>query len=413
MNKFQTIKLENGINLVIKQNKNTPRIAVNYFIKNYAKEEKAGTLALISRLMMQGTKTRTAEALAEEIDFNALEIGVELKQDYFKIRALCLNEDIEKIFEIMQDIIKNSTFADVEKERTKLKGEISADLDSPKSKAIDNLLRNMYPNHPYGHSCTKVLEEIDSITKEDVTKYYDNLLNSNATTIMIVGDIDEKITEIVKKYFSEIQPKDIGKKFDNQPSIENNKIVTIDKEDASQAQIFQGWIVPGVLSEDYPSLILLNTILGSSGLSSRLFVELRDKKGLAYVVRSTYEPQEQCGSFSIYIATEPKNIKVSLEGFKEEIEKLQNIPVSEEELNSAKDNILGKRQFILETNSQQAHCYGYYDIIGLGVDFEKIFKERLKNVTVADIQKTAQKYLTDKSIVSILAPQKYLDVANI
>ena len=100
-----------------------------------------------------------------------------------------------------------------------------------------------------------------------------------------------------------------------------NEYVEIIKDDAQQAQIIQGWKVPPIGSKDYPKLMLLNVILGASGLSSRLFLELREKKGLAYTVRSSYENHAKAAVFSIYIGTEPSNIQTSIDGFKEEIEK--------------------------------------------------------------------------------------------
>jgi len=156
-------------------------------------------------------------------------------------------------------------------------------------------------------------------------------------------------------------------------------------------------------------MTVLNTILGASGLSSRLFVELRDKKGLAYHVRSTYEPLKYSGTFSVYIGTAPMNINASIQGFKTEIEKLQNTLVSEKELEDAKSNYLGKRAFFHETNSQQGHYLGYFEILGLGADYDNKIPEIIKKVTASDIREVANKYLSQNSIISILAPQKYLD----
>ena len=148
----------------------------------------------------------------------------------------------------------------------------------------------------------------------------------------------------------------------------------------------------------------MNVILGASGLSSRLFLELRDKKGLAYVVRSSYETFAQAADFYIYIATEPKNINVSLDGFKEEIEKIKKYKVSEEELENAKINMLGKWAFTQETNNNQAILYANYGIQGLGFDFNDRAKEKIKTVTAEDVQRCANKYLNDTSVVSILKP---------
>ena len=134
------------------------------------------------------------------------------------------------------------------------------------------------------------------------------------------------------------------------------------------------------------------------------FLELRDKKGLAYVVRSAYDIARLGANFSIYIATEPKNIETSLKGFEEEIEKIKTIPVDEEELENAKNNIFGKWAFISETNAQQANWLAHYGIMGLGFDFFDNAHSRVKNVTAQDILNCAQKYFNDDYVLAILKP---------
>ena len=151
-------------------------------------------------------------------------------------------------------------------------------------------------------------------------------------------------------------------------------------------------------------MAVINTILGSSGLSSRLFRELREKKGLAYTVRTSCESKELVGLFNIYIATEPSNIEISLQGFKEEIEKIKTIPVDDEELKNAKNNILGKHQFVSETNFQQSTSLAYYGINGLPFSYFDTISEKIKNVTSEQILECANKYFNDNSVIAILHP---------
>ena len=150
--------------------------------------------------------------------------------------------------------------------------------------------------------------------------------------------------------------------------------------------------------------MLLNVILGASGLSSRLFLELREKKGLAYTVRSSYENHKKAAVFSIYIGTEPSNIETSIAGFKEEIEKIKNILISEKELHNAKNNIIGRQQFITETNSQQANLMAYYAITGKPFDYQKSVIEALKNVTSEELKECANKYFTEDFVLAVLKP---------
>lgn len=132
---------------------------------------------------------------------------------------------------------------------------------------------------------------------------------------------------------------------------------------------------------------------------------MREKKGLAYHVRSSYETNEKCANFSIYIATEPKNIQVCLDGFKIEIEKLKETLVDATELENAKNNLFGKQQFVTETNSQQANQLANYGIMGLGFDFERKMLEKIRKVTPEQIKECANKYFGECSIVSVLRPE--------
>lgn len=394
--------LKNGINACIKQNKNTPRVGLTLNISINDEEKFAGEYSMMNRLLLKGTTNYSSEELATLLDENAIELITEMKSDYLRIRFTCLNEDFEKALSLMSDIILNSTFDEFDKEVGKLKGELMAELDSAKVKVSDLFTKTIYKDHFYGHSYTKILEEVDKITKEDVIKAYKNILETGRKSVALVGDIDEN--GLLEKYLG-ILPS----ATENLSNISVPKELTQDyaeliKEDANQAQILQGWRVGTISDKEYPMLMLLNIILGASGLSSRLFLELREKKGLAYTVRTSYETHLKSAVFSIYIGTEPSNIQTSIEGFKEEIEKIKNIPVGEEELHNAKNNLIGKQQFLSETNSQQANIMAYYSIMGKGFNYRETVIEQIKNVTSEDLIACANKYFTDNFVLAVIKP---------
>ncbi|MCQ2753680.1 MAG: insulinase family protein [bacterium] len=327
---MRELNLKNNIKTCIQQNKNTPRIALTLNFSIINPEKYAGEYSLMNRLLLQGTTNYSAEELATILDENAIELYTEMKYDYLRFHFVSLNEDFEKSLELLADIVKNTTFNDFEKERIKFKGELSAELDSAKIKVSDLFTKNIYKNHYYGGSFTKVLEEIDNVTVDDVRTSYNNILNNSYKTMSIVGDLDENFAEkLLNKYLSDIpESKNIQSNILT-PQVITSDAVELIKDDAQQAQIIQGWLVPTLGSLDYEKIMLLNIILGASGLSSRLFLELREKKGLAYTVRTSYETHAKSGVFSIYIGTEPSNIKTSIEGFKVEIEKIKNELVSD------------------------------------------------------------------------------------
>jgi len=402
---MKEFKLKNNIKVIYKQNKNTPRTALSFNFAINEAEEFPGIYCLMSRLLLQGTKTRNSEQLSKELDENAIELCCDMKQDYLRFRFVCLNEDLPLAIEIMADIIKNSTFEEFDKEKVKMQGEITAEMDSSKTKALENYYKTLFDGHFYGNTYTKILENIDKYSKDDLINAYNKIITEGKKVLAIVGDkSQEEAKELLNKNMSDIENNAIKEKNITTPTLTSSKTVEIIKNDVQQAQIIQGWIFPTFNAKDYPAIVLLNVILGSAGLSSRLFLELRDKKGLAYTVRSSYETYQTCASFSIYIATEPKNIQISLDGFKEEIDKFKQFPVDDIELDFSKNNVIGKQQFVTETNSQQANLLSYYEIVGLGYDYQDKIIEKIKKVTAAEIQDCANKYFTDNSVVSILRP---------
>lgn len=398
---MREFELKNKINVCVKENKNTPRAALTLNISIVKPEDKIGQYTLMNRLLMKGTKQYSSEELSSVLDENAIEFLTEMKSDYLRFRFICLNEDFEKALSIMNDVILNSTFEEFEKERVKLKGELVAELDSAKVKVSDLFTKTVYKNHYYGNSYTKVLEEIDNVTKEDVISAYREILQNSKKNLVLVGDVN---AELIDKYLSDIpESKDVESMI-TAPEPIVQEYAEIIKEDANQAQIIQGWRAPTMDDEEYPVMMLLNVILGASGLSSRLFLELREKKGLAYTVRSAYETHKKSAVFSIYIGTEPSNIKTSIAGFKEEIEKIKTIPVSAEELKNAVNNLIGKQQFVTETNSQQANMMAYYSIMGKPFNYREQIVEKLHQVTPQQVLDCANKYFTDEYVLAIIRP---------
>ncbi len=404
------LKLDNGITLIYKNNKSTPRTNITFFNQMgiYCDNIPSETL-LISRLLLQGTKRYSAKELAEIFDRNAIDVSCDVKQDFFRARATFLNEDFETAVDLLSDILLNSTFENIEKEKNKIKGEIISDLDSPRVKALDNFTDNLYKNHPYGNVHTRNLNNIEKISADMIKDLYYSNLSADKIVIVVAGDIDEdKAVILLNKYFGSITKKDINVIQKEFLPIEENRIVKIAKNDVEQAQVLLGWRLPGIEQINLPALLVLNSVLGSSGLMSRLFYELREKKGLGYEVRSSADIMKHASTFFLYIATNPLNIQTCIEGFKTEIEKLINIKVAESELNSAKNNLIGKRAYLHETNTMQAYYLGYYELIKNDMNYDSELNNLILNVPADDIQEIAKQYFTQNYIISLVAPEKNL-----
>ena len=146
----------------------------------------------------------------------------------------------------------------------------------------------------------------------------------------------------------------------------------------------------------------MSAYLGN-GLSSRLFVELREKQGLAYDVSAFYPTRLGIAQFVAYIGTAPTNLPIALAGLRKEINRLKTTPLTAEELQVSKNKILGQYALGKQTNSQIAQTLGWYEVLGLGIEFDQAFQDAIAAVTIEGIQSAANACLTTES-VSILGP---------
>jgi predicted Zn-dependent peptidase len=154
---------------------------------------------------------------------------------------------------------------------------------------------------------------------------------------------------------------------------------------------------------DYAALKLLNTYLGN-GLSSRLFVELREKRGLAYDVSAFYPTRVETSQFVTYIGTAPQNTEIALDGLKFEVDRLTDCLLDDEELDTAKSKLLGQYALGKQTNAQIAQILGWYEAIGLGTGFDAAFPAAIEAVTAESARETARRYFRDP-YVAVVGPE--------
>jgi zinc protease len=412
----QETRLKNGVTLLHTPLATAPRIAISFFIQGgNVLDPIPGMSDLIDQLLLKGTTTRSQEQISIELDGLTLELETEARRDYAVFHATLLEEDLEAAFELISDLFYNATLADLEREKQKLSGEIAMSMDSPKSRASDQFIRRLFQETPYGTVDSIVLENLDKLTSvADLKAHAQAVYAPQNMVISSVGNLEATRISILLEKFFPVQGSVVSKpsseleKRLRELSIADDDRVTFPRDDSSQAHIFRGWLVPDNRHADYATFALMNTILGGSGLSSRLFLELRDKQGLAYNVRSTYESYRYKGLFSLYIGTEPKNIQKCLTGFQQEIDKLLNIPIEAKELADAKRNMLGRRSIMLETAQRQAAYIGSSYIQGRSLAEIDDIPAQIAAVTSADIQRIAQTYLARPSVTSIVAASQYL-----
>lgn len=406
---FESTTLSSGLPVIVAPAPGTPRMSLAVTVNGGTRREALpGMAKLAQRLLLKGTERRNAEALARELDAHAIDLRDIVLSDSAVLQAVFLNRELDHVLDLLQDMLLHSTFADFDKERTKMAGEIGASLDLPAEQAQDLLMRTLFEGHPYGHTSTRVLEGLDGMDVEATRGWFAAGLSPRDMNVVLVGDTTlEAVLPRLEAAFGGITADTAATPWPALTRATGDRVVTRARPDAQQAQVFQGWYAPGATADDRPAIGVMNTILGAGGLSSRLFVELRDKQGLAYSVRSQYFPMAEVGEFLITIGTSPENIARARAGFIEQLARIQQEPVSFEELRSAKGRVYGAYVMGHETTSQQCLDLALNQIIGLGPDFSARLLQRVQGVTVEDVQRAAR-LIVPPSVTAIVAREEAL-----
>ncbi len=405
----QKYKLSNGATLLYTPNTVNDIIAISIDAKGgQLIEKKAGTSKLTASAMMKGTKNYSSLELSQVLEDNGIKISPSTRADAFSISVLTTKDEYDKTLELLNEVVNNATFDNFEIEKVKSDklSAIKRSKDVPLQRAVEEYRDLIYQNTPYSIS-SKVLEKnIPNITRDDIIEYYNTVFNPENLVISINGNIDKDKT--IKELNSIFNKTNECTKFnysdyDSQITRITSPRTTVQNMPTTEtAWILLGWQTNGVLNQkDYAALQIIDSILGS-GMSSRMFKDLREQEGLAYQLGSGYSPNVLRGSFMLYIGTNPATLEKAKTGLFEEINRLKTEYVGDKELRDAKEKLIGNYIISLETNLDKASNTGWYEASTRGYEFKDNYQELINSVTDSDIIEVANKYFTDNYILSIV-----------
>ncbi len=405
----QKYKLANGATLLYTPNTVNDIIAISIDAKGgQLIEKKAGTSKLTASAMMKGTKNYSSLELSQVLEDNGIKISPSTRADAFSISVLTTKDEYDKTLELLNEVVNNATFDNFEIEKVKSDklSAIKRSKDVPLQRAVEEYRDLIYQNTPYSIS-SKVLEKnIPNITRDDIIEYYNTVFNPENLVISINGNIDKDKT--IKELNSIFNKTNECTKFnysdyDSQITRITSPRTTVQNMPTTEtAWILLGWQTNGVLNQkDYAALQIIDSILGS-GMSSRMFKDLREQEGLAYQLGSGYSPNVLRGSFMLYIGTNPATLEKAKTGLFEEINRLKTEYVGDKELRDAKEKLIGNYIISLETNLDKASNTGWYEASTRGYEFKDNYQELINSVTDSDIIEVANKYFTDNYILSIV-----------
>jgi zinc protease len=406
--------LPNGLRILIRRDATVPIIAFRGVWVGGLRYEDARTNGinnLLASLVTRGTTTRTGEEIVREVEGMAGSIGGFSGRNSFGIRAEFLSRNWERGLEILADCVLNPEFPmdEIEKERRQILDELRAQDDNLSSVAFRLFAESIYKKHPYRFDVLGSATSVAGLSRKTLLDYYQRHFPPGGMTIAVVGDIDPaRVIEKLTGLFGDGEPA-----AREPPRVQREDLLARPKGvtevykflSRQQAHMVIGFPGTTIDDPDRYALEVMATIL--SGQGGRLFVELRDKRGLAYRVNAFSLEGIDPGYFAVYIACSPENLPAAMAGIREELSRIVREPVPAAELDRAKKYLVGTHEISLQRRAALASTLAFHESYGLGYDEYRRYSAGLLAVDAQAVQRVAAEYLTwDHAVVATVKPEE-------
>jgi len=403
--------LPNGLIVLLVDNPSIPAVSLSVSVLTGARhesEEKAGLAMMVSRLLDEGTKSRTSLEIAEAIESVGGMLDSDGSYDRIVVSASILKNDIDLGLELVSDILINPIFPEefIEKEKSRTLSEIASARDRPQVIAGWEFSELIYGNHPLHRPGHGYPETVSALARKDLLQFHAQFIVPNNAILSMVGDF--RISEVlprIERHFGSWPLKALSLPFHAKPLRQTDRRIKYISMPAQQLNIYLGHLGVERSNPDYYALQVLDTILGGgAGFTARIPQRLRDELGLAYSTFAsiTASAGADPGRFISYIGTSPENMKAAIEGLLHEIRQIIKEPVTDQELQDARDFLTGSFVFAFETSSQIARFLVHAEVYGLGFDHIDKYPEYIRAITTSDISRAAAKYLDSEHYTMVV-----------
>ena len=404
--------LGNGIRLLVREDPSVPTVSMRAVFPGGLRgetENTNGAFAFISELLPTATREMTARELSLKIADMAGSISGFNGKNTFGLKADFLSRFFEPGLDLLSEVILHSAFdgKEAEKIRAELLAQLKQQEDSLPSLAFRDFNRILFQGHPYSLNTAGSEEAIKRFTPAELQAVYAKHARPADMVLAVAGDVKaEEVRDSVERYFGHWT-------VENGPNGEESflppdppatpEIHTVDR-DKEQVHIIIGFLGASLTDEERYGQEILETVL--SGQSGRLFSELRDKQSLAYSLSSFSLLGLDTGSFGIYIGTSPDKKDQVIQALWKELYRIQEEPISQEELSKAKNQLISHYEMSLQTHGAQAMEMALNETYDLGQDFGNRYIEEIEKIDAERILETARKFIQADHYVMVCVGAK-------
>jgi predicted Zn-dependent peptidase len=407
--------LKNGLRIITHPMSDTKTVTITVFVKtgsDYEHDNEMGLSHFLEHMCFKGTTKRpTTYDISKEFDILGAKNNAFTSNDMTAYWVKGQSKDTEKLIDLVADIYLNPTFpeAEIEKEKGVVLEEINMYNDQPQYVVYDKFLNLMYGNQSVGRMISGTPQSVKALTRDDLIKYHKLQYVPSRTIISIAGDIDnKKIIELIKKFFQI----DIGttgrEKTKIKKHVSQNRTIHTHRA-TDQTHLILGF--PGVSvfnSEAHVYHMLARVLTGS--FSSRLFRLLREELGVAYYVQASSENSLSHGTFMISAGVTTDKTAFVVQKINEVLQDIAKNGVPDDELNLAKNSLIGAIYLGLETSDAYSVYFGEGELMKGIIEKPKDYEVKIRSVSGHQIKNIA-KMLTKKGVarLSTIGPQKKSD----
>ena len=382
---LKEVVLENGVKLILKETKGRGIIAGSIFIKGGTHGEgKRGTTNLMAVLLTKGTKTYSSYEIASAFEDWGGFISSSAADDYVEISFATRPQGLDQALKVIESMLLEPSFKeeDLQVEKRRALSRIRSRREDGFELAMEKLRLITYRGTTYEVSPLGTEEDLQKIGREDLLKRWEELLKGKNVVVAVVGDVD--LVEMERKFsevFSRLPSGEFS--FSTQELLVEDSLIQKVQRDGSQATVlcaFQGVPPKG---KDFFAFRVLNSILGD-GMTSKLFDELREKRGYAYATYSMSPIRLYSPRLFAYIGTSPEKKESAI---KDLIWVVQDANITEEDIALAKRKIIGGYLLDRQTRGRQAFYLGFWEIVGFGYKMEQDYVKHIEEVSLQDVLK--------------------------
>lgn len=384
--------LDNGMRIVMEKIDYVRSASIGIWVNvgsNNENEETNGLSHFIEHMLFKGTKNRKANEIAEDIDNLGGQLNAFTSKECTCFYVKVLDENIKDALDILSDMFFNSLFLqeEIEKEISVVIEEIKMYEDSPEDIVHDKLSEIIFDGSPMAYNILGTENNLKTFNNEKVINYMEENYSPSNTVIAIAGSFDEQeLINLIEEKFKNWENKEVNhihKEVDYQ-----RQVVGINK-DLEQLHVCIGNKTFGRHDKNYHSLLVLNNLFGGT-MSSRIFQEVREKKGLVYSIYSFVSNYKNTGIFNIYAGMSYEQIEDALRTILEEMINIKNGNLTEEEFTRAKQQIKGNYILGLESTSSRMSAIGRRELLYNEILYPEEVIEGINKVKIEDVLEVAK-----------------------